>query len=439
MWTAWRALRLPAVIVAFLLLYSVTLVAVPPGSARGPRSAVKVSSAAIDTPTFTVPAGTQIYLRLETPVSTASSHLDERVEAETERAVVINGGIAIPVGAVFIGRIAKLVPFSRPSKRAKLLLKFNRLKLPRRDVIPVACHVNNVDNAREKVLADGTIQGILPSELPVRLLYSAIKRMESRSGTAHEGQEDPQTPLVSPRGSINYPAGTEFSVVLDKPLKVSGHFKAEFARRIPVRLKEEVMEFLADAPRRVVSRKGNQAGPVNVVLIGSKDMIQTAFEKAGWTEARKENASSVWKTFEAMVKREGYSAAPMSTLYLYGRPQEMAFEKMLNTFAKRDHLRIWKAPTATADGRPIWLVAASHDNGFVIRPEVISHFVDPNVDLERAKVGADLGTTRTVAAEALVSVSNPARSGLTASGGKWESDGKILVIDLKPQLETPAA
>lgn len=129
----------------------------------------------------------------------------------------------------------------------------------------------------------------------------------------------------------------------------------------------------------------------------------------------------------------------MSTLYLYGQPQDMAFEKMLNTFAKRDHLRIWKASTTAAGVRQFWLVAASHDNGFLIRPNVTSHFVDPNVDLEWAKVGADLGMTRMVVAKELVSVSNPARSGLTSTGGNWESDGKILLVDFKQQSEAPAA
>jgi hypothetical protein len=45
--------------------------------------------------------------------------------------------------------------------------------------------------------------------------------------------------------------------------------------------------------------------------------------------------------------------------------------------------------------------------------------------------------TGVVLAEELVSVSNPARSGLTATGGKWESDGRILVVDLAPPTKLP--
>ncbi len=421
-----------------LPLSSTELAARPSAQAGGQEPARALPTAAGSVPDYTVPSGTEIFLRLKTPVSTTSSHLNETVEAETERTVEINGEVAIPLGAVVSGRIAKLIPSSSPTDRAKILLKFDALKVPGQPAIPVVCHVHDVDNAREKVLADGTIQGVLASELPVTLLNSAIAKIEKRTGGAQQPQQGGGTWFGSPDTSINYPVGTEFSVILDKPLKISGRFQPEFARQIPSALRESVMQVLAQAPRNVRSKKGNEGGPVNLVLIGSREEINAAFEKAGWTAAKDQNANSLWQTFEAVIKGKGYDAAPMSTLYLYGRPEDMAFEKMLNTFTHRHHLRIWKAPAAGADGRPLWLVVADHDNGFDIRPGVISHSVDPRVDLERAKVGADLGMTGLVAAEQLVSVSHPARSGLTATGGKWESDGRVLVVDLRPQTPVPA-
>jgi len=408
-----------------------------PGQTGTQAPSGNVSSVAESASPYTVPAGTRIYLRLKTPVSTTSSHLGEAVEAETEREVEIDGRVAVPLGAIVSGRIAKLIPSSSPTDRAKLLLQFDKLTLPGQAPVAFVCHVDEIDNAREKVLPDGTIQGVLASELPVTLLNSAIEKIQKKSGNSPQTQQNGGTWFGSPDTSINYPVGTEFSVVLDAPLTVSGQYKAEFENRIPDNLKESVMQLLAQAPRRVVSKKGNLGGPVNIVLIGDKNEIATAFEKCGWTVAQDENANSLWKTFEAVIKGKGYDAAPMSTLYLYGRPEDMAFEKMLNTFTMRHHLRIWKAPATTPDGRQIWLVAADHDNGFDIRPGVISHSVDPRVDLERAKVGADLGMTGMVLAEELVSVSNPARSGLTATGGKWESDGRILVVDLAPPTELP--
>lgn len=424
---------LAGALVCMLPLFSGGFAAGQAGPGGGQEPSGTLSAGGVST--FTVPSKTELFLRLKTPVSTTSSHLNETVEAVTERAVEVNGETAIPLGAVVSGRIALLIPSSSPTDRAKLLLKFNTLKSPGESVLPLECHVNEVDNAREKVLADGTIQGVLASELPVTLINSAIAKMEKRTGGAQQGGG---TWFGSPDTSINYPVGTEFSVILDKPLEISGRFRPELARQIPAALEESVMQVLAHAPRNVRSKKGNEGGPVNLVLIGSREEINAAFEKAGWTAAKDQDANSLWQTFEAVIKGKGYDAAPMSTLYLYGRPEDMAFEKMLNTFTHRHHLRIWKAPAAAADGRPMWLIVADHDNGFDVRPGVISHSVDPRVDLERAKVGADLGMTGLVAAEQMVSVSNPAQSGLTATGGKWESDGRILVVDMKPQSRVPA-
>jgi len=79
------------------------------------------------------------------------------------------------------------------------------------------------------------------------------------------------------------------------------------------------------------------------------------------------------------------------------------------------------------------LAAATHDIGLDVRPGVISHAIDPEIDAERDKVGADLAATGRVAAESLLDRSNPLREGQTATGGRWMSDGKLLAIELKSQ------
>ncbi len=400
------------------------------GQAQAPPVAKPQSAASVQNSSLhTVPAGTVLYLRLKTPVSTTGSRLQQVVKAEVERSVRGPGGVAIPLGAVVSGRIAKLIPSSSPTDRAKLLLHFDSLQVPGEPAIALSGHVSGVDNAREHVRPDGTIVGVLASELPVTLLNSAMQKL----GKADSGQTQQSggSARGAPNTAISYPAGTEFFLTLDKPLAVVGNFPPEFTRQIPAVLKQTVLELLAHSPKRVASKKGTLGGVVNLVLIGSEQEIRTAFAKAGWTHADEEKGTPLWKTLQAVIVGKGYEAAPMSTLYVYGRPQDMAFEKMLNTFANRHHLRIWKAPATTAGGRQIWLVAADHDNGIDIHPGVISHATNPHVDEERAKVGADLGMTGLVAAEELVMPPHPLHSGHTATGGAWETDGKILVINLK--------
>jgi hypothetical protein len=118
---------------------------------------------------------------------------------------------------------------------------------------------------------------------------------------------------------------------------------------------------------------------------------------------------------------------------LFGRPEDLAFQKMLNTFAERHHLRLWRSSLTTSEGREIWLGAATHDVGWDIRPGVVSHAIDPEIDDERTKVGADLAVTRQVAALRLVTRPNPLSEGLTATGASWRTDGRLLAIELKPR------
>jgi hypothetical protein len=104
---------------------------------------------------------------------------------------------------------------------------------------------------------------------------------------------------------------------------------------------------------------------------------------------------------------------------------------MLNTFMKRHHLRLWRTTVTTADGREIWLGASTHDIGLDVHLGVISHAIDPDLDAERGKVGADLMAGGLVAAERLVAGPNPLSEGKTATGGTWKTDGQLLVIELK--------
>jgi len=417
----------------FLFFIMTSLSPAARGQTSAPAAASPESSAAAqNSPTHAVPAGTVLYLRLETPVSTTSSRLQQEVKAQVERSVRGADGVEIPLGAVVSGRIAKLIPSSSPTDRAKLLLRFDSLQVPGEPAVPLTGHVSGIDNAREKVLSDGMIVGVLASELPVTMLNSAIAKLgKPASGSAQQTEQSSGSWLGKGDTSISYPAGTEFFWVLDKPLTLYGTFQPAFAQQIPVAVKDAVLQLLAHSPKRVASKKGSLGGVVNLVLIGSEQQIRAAFQKAGWTHAEEEKGTPLWKTLQAVIVGKGYDAAPMSTLYVYGRPEDMAFEKMLNTFAMRHHLRIWKAPATTAGGRQLWLVAADHDNGIDIHPGVVSHATDPHVDDERAKVGADLGMTGLVAAEELVTPPNPLHKGFTATGGAWETDGRVLVIELK--------
>lgn len=381
-----------------------------------------------------LPPGTALYLRLETPVSTKASHLHGAVTARVVREVRGREGIAISLGALVRGRIEKLIPSSSPTDRARLLLRFTTLEIPGKNPVTLAGRVKEVENARESVLPDGTIQGVLASELPVSRLEGALDKWTKSGGeAAAKAQKVQQKTLGKSDTSIDYPKGTDFILALDNELTLEGGRPPAVSDQLAPVVSGPVEQLLAEAPQRASSKDGNPGDPLNLVMIGNADEIRRTFREAGWSEAEKKSAKSVWETVRAVAGDQGYGAAPVSQLYLFGRAEDLAFEKMLNTFAKRHHLRLWRSAATTAEGREIWLGAATHDTGLDVRPGMVSHAIDPDLDAERAKVGADLLVTGRVAAGRLLTRPNPLSEGLTATGGSWKTDGRLLLTELKAQ------
>jgi LssY-like putative type I secretion system component LssY len=379
----------------------------------------------------TIPAGTTIFARLETSVSTASSHLHSPVSARVVRDVTGSDGVLIPVGSRLGGDIETLIPSSSPTDRAKLLLKFTSLEIPGKKSVDLAAHLIEIENARETVLPTGAIQGLLQSEVPVSLLQGALEKWKKANPQLGQEAEKQQLKYLGKTSTaVEYEAGTDFDLSVEKPLALDDVFSPVVPGQISAAARLGATELLPSAPQRDSGKDGKPGDPLNLVIIGNQSQIQQVFAAAGWDIPQHETSSSLIATVRAAVSEQGYGKAPISDLYLYGQRENLAFEKMLNTFTKRHHLRLWRSPVKTADGREIWLGAATHDNGIDIHPGVVSHAIDPDLDLERAKVGADLILSGQVAGEELVTRPNPLSQGLTATGATWKTDGQLLAIEL---------
>ncbi len=385
-------------------------------------------------PESTVPlrAGTVLWLRLDTAVSTTTSRLHQQATAHVAREVrEADALVVVPLGTPVTGEITKLFPSSSPTDRALLQVRFASLILPNRSQLTLAGHVKDVDNSRESVMADGTIRGLLASEVPASNLDGLFAKInKSDPALGGEIQQVASRNLGKVDTSVSLPVGTTIEFVLDQPLAVTQTY-APTIPNVDASTLEAVANLLAQSPQRTQTKTGTPGDPLNLVVIGSASQIQQAFEKAGWVAAQEKTGKSIWKTVEAMSSDTGYGEAPVSQLYLFGRAEDMAWERMFNTFTKRHHLRLWQTTASTHDRQPIWLGAATHDTGLDIHPGVISHATDPDLDDERSGVSADLESGGMVRGEKLVSRPDPLTSGVTGTGGAWHTDGRLVVLELK--------
>ena len=377
----------------------------------------------------TLSAGTVLYLHLQTAVSTKASKQGQAITASLAREMEVQGGVAIPFGSTLKGIIEKCSQPTASDQRAELLLSFGQLTIPGEGNLALKGHLSGVSNARETLLADGTIVGVLESEAPVSLLSGVLQKLGQADPSINDQIQKQKIGQVNT--AIEFPVGTDLQFTLTEPLKIKHLVPSAGPSGIPASLRASVANVLTDAPKRAVSKENRPGDPINLVFVGTAQEIEQAFRQAGWTEPKKKNQQSIWKTAQAVINNDGYNAAPVSDLYLFGRKEDLAFEKTLNTFNKRHHLRLWQTQASAPDGRPIWLGAATHDVGIDVHPGVVSHATDPDLDDERAQVWSDLYLGGAVEAAGAIAPPNPLSSGMTATGGAWHTDGKLFIVDLK--------
>ena len=194
----------------------------------------------------------------------------------------------------------------------------------------------------------------------------------------------------------------------------------------------------ATVPRRVGDQSGDPGDMVNFGLIGTEAQIQAAFKNAGWVAVDKNTQTAVLHGLLSTLSHQAYVEMPMSTLYLFGRPQDLSFARAdpLTVAAERHHLRVWKSPELVG-GRELWVGSATHDIGFERdqRNGGTTHKIDPNIDVERKFLVDSFDSTGAFSSAAYVTPTDPLRTAKTATGGTFNSDGRIAVMELKPDLQ----
>jgi len=401
------------------------------------RSSALVALAAAQALALQVPAGTEIQIRLKSKVASKISQPNDAVEAQVIAPVMAGHVYAIPAGAPVHGTVA-LVQASNGDQRALLWLRFTTVEVSGSPVA-IAARVTAVDNAREKVDAQGQIVGILASDTAAGKLSSELGALDEKLGDklgGIAGVLSNATKAVTKRvdQDVTFDAGVEMTLQLTAPalLKAPGG-PGPLGNLRPVPDRAALAALAAGEPFQTVAQKPPKDSDLtNVMLIGDREQLDQAFADAGWHLASSLNPVAKFETIEALAEDKGYAEAPVSILMLEGKPPDIVFEKLNDTFARRHHLRVWLRPDQY-HGRPVWVVAATHDMGinFSEANRTFIHRIDSSIDRERQKVVDDLVLTGRVASLLLVNRSAIPQHAQNATGDNLVTDGKIAVLVLQ--------
>lgn len=194
-----------------------------------------------------------------------------------------------------------------------------------------------------------------------------------------------------------------------------------------------------NSPKTTQTKEGIPGDPLNVGLIGSQSEVIYALLKAGWHPADPITLKTSLEIAESVLIGRSYPDAPVSNLYLWGRRQDLAFEKLLgNNARQRHHVRLWRSDELSMGGRPLWIAAATFDRGVGVshRTGQVTHHIAPDVDKERDDLMEDLknaGQLTILFQVTGVGVTLKGRNG----GGDWYyTDGEITIGTISRNNET---
>ncbi|HLJ50099.1 MAG TPA: LssY C-terminal domain-containing protein [Bryobacteraceae bacterium] len=382
------------------------------------------------------PSGAPLHVRLTKPVGSFASKPGTAIRAVVIAPLIVADQLLVPSGAMVTGEVKSVhkVGFGIRHETAEIKLGFDHIELPNGDRIPIEARVQQVDNGRERVTADGRIQRLRSTSTISYRATGYIRQALLWSVHAELAEWLVRSMIVQvPEPEIYYPAGTEMTLGLTQPL-LTGPTESFLPE--PRRLTEDEwfsMFGLVDAlPFRTQSADSKPSDLINLLLIGSQEQVTEAFKAAGWEQARAMCMRARMRGIEAFIEGLGYRDAPMSSLFLDQSEPDMSWEKGLNDFSKRHHIRLWKR-AETWDGKEVWIGAATRDVDFAyLRPgRTFTHKVEENIDAERDKIVADLAFTSYADVADWADRSGVPRSTSNATGDLMNTDGRVAIVELR--------
>ena len=186
---------------------------------------------------------------------------------------------------------------------------------------------------------------------------------------------------------------------------------------------------LDDAPGITKTADGIPGDPVNVALVGTQAELIAMMRKADWNEAAALGLKSDLEIAVDTVLSRPDVNAPVSSLYLFGRKEDLAFEQPVGDNPRhRHHVRFWKSNQLDG-GRPVWLGSAVYDQrvGFSRDTGQITHVTAPEIDTERDYLFGNLKQTGDLSNLEVIDGFHKVLEGRNGGGDPWHTDGRLFM------------
>ncbi len=380
-----------------------------------------------------VPAGTTIPVRLTTPVSSKMSRSGVPVRAVVIAPVYDGGRVVLSPYTEVEGTVLLARPASNRNVRADLAIDLTTFLHADGNRTALATRVMEVRNARETVSHGHIIGPPFPHQAVRKWMWGVRGVGFVLPGVSEGFRWATEVYNYTLHREIEYADGVELFLKVTVPEQLGT--KAPQTGWEEIRPSGPLEELVRAQPLRVRTPSGEPSDITNLLFLGPAQDIETAFQQAGWVEARDSGVVTGLRSFAAALRKSGFDEAPFSKLLLDEKEPDYEYQKSLNTVAKRHHLRIYKRPEKH-QGQDVWIASATHDIGIGVgrRGTHWYHLIDPEIDLERQKIADDLLFTKVARGYSLVERPEAPQEAENATGDTIRTDGRMLVLHMGEKL-----
>lgn len=207
-------------------------------------------------------------------------------------------------------------------------------------------------------------------------------------------------------------------------------------------------------PLYCITPDGFASDPLNIAIIGTRREIITAMQAAGWHMADPHNSlRNTARHLLSTLFDWQYLTAPVSSLFLFGRKQDLAFQLSIEgkSSDNRHHVRFWattfddskdlhvntihwqKREAHVLREKLLWVGAASQDIGISpIRHNLqLTHMIAPDTNEERELIIRDLRRAKLASSTHKVKLGEPYKLINRAFRGQLHTDGTMTIVKLK--------
>ena len=197
---------------------------------------------------------------------------------------------------------------------------------------------------------------------------------------------------------------------------------------------DELRQYLENLPCCTLGgdRKTN-GDPLNLVIVGEGQHVLATLVRRGWDLTETSRGDTTWRTIVSSLFGSKYRTSPVSPLYLFDRPQDIALQKARDSVDERNHLRLWLAPV-TLQGEKVWVGQISRDIGVKLSSKTfVTHKIDPVVDEARLYISLDIAASQALRAAGYVKgvgYSDREAPRFNYTGDPYYTDGLRVVLIL---------